>query len=82
MKLFRKKQTVQTAPDCPGNGGKRFSGFFGTVVSDVGCVRHNNEDHFSICGGSYFFLRDRLLYARSVVKNVSAQADRGGIGDV
>lgn len=49
MKLFKGMSPVQNPPretvhteEC----GKQLSGFFGTVVSDVGLLRKNNEDNF------------------------------------
>lgn len=49
MKLFKKKNLVQNAADAslgPEGNGRNFRGFLGTVVSDTGRVRRNNEDNY------------------------------------
>lgn len=49
MKLMKGMNPAQYPPQAPVHmeeSGKRFAGFFGTVVSDVGLLRRNNEDNF------------------------------------
>lgn len=49
MKLLNRKHLSQYPPQASvhmEDSGKRFSGFFGTVASDMGLRRQNNEDNY------------------------------------